>query len=146
MSTDFFGYNRSVGASDSIATSEALTLTINGVGSDLMQSVALQYGQQIQTMFAIGNSNVYFVGGLAQGTLDFERMTNCNSMFDGLKNSDCGQIGTANLGGGGDSSCFCAPGSVTIDDAFLENVRVNARAGSIPVMEGGRIRFAGMSA
>lgn len=141
MATDFFGYDRTVGALDEIASAEALTITGVG-GAELMQQITMQYGQNIRTLFAVGTSNVYFVGGQAQGTLDFQRMSACGTMFDGLDGGNCGKIGSVKLAGGGGSSCFCAPGGVTLDDCLLENVSLRAQAGQIEIIEGGRVRFA----
>ena len=139
--SDVFGYSRTVGSSNTIASSEALTVTGLG-GSDLIQNISIAYGQQIKPLFAVGNSNVYFVGGQAQGTLDFERLSACGSMLDGL-GGNCGVIaGGITLAGAGGSSCFCAPGGVTITDAILESVSIRAQAGQIEVLEGGRMRFA----
>ena len=140
---DFFGYNRKTGATSTISTSEALTVSGLG-GSDLVQSINLQYGQQIKTLFAVGNSNIYFVGGQAQGTLDFERLSACGSMFQGLGGSKCGVIGNVSLSGGG-GGCLCAPGGVSLTDCMLENVSMRATAGQIEILEGGRVRFASMS-
>lgn len=141
MATDFFGYTREIGALDSIASSESLTITGVG-GADLIQSISMQYGQNIRTLFAVGNSNVYFVGGQAQGTLDFERMSACYHMFDGLEGGNCGKMGDLQLTASGGTSCFCAPGGVTIEDALLESISLKAQAGQIEIIEGGRIRFA----
>lgn len=140
---DFFGYSRQVGANNKIASSEALTISGLG-GADLIQNVSIQYGQQVKTLFAVGNSNVYFVGGQAQGSLDFERLSACGNMLAGL-GGNCGVVGTISLSGHSGSSCFCAPGGVTISDAILENVSIRAQAGQIEVLEGGRMRFANLS-
>lgn len=141
MAKDFFGYDRQVGAVESISSSEALRITGVG-GNDLIQSISLQYGQQIRTLFAVGTSNIYFVGGQSQGTLDFERVSACGNMFDGLDGANCGKIGTITLSGNGASSCFCAPGGVTLTDCMLESVSLRAQAGQVEVLEGGRIRVA----
>lgn len=147
MAQDFFGYNRTVGSTDNIASSEFLTMTSAGLGSDLLQEVSIQYGQSIRTLFAVGSTNVYFVGGQSQGSLDFRRLSACNRMFQGL-GGKCGKMGDVTLsgGGGGGAACFCAPGGVKITDAHLESVSMNATAGRIEIMEGGRIRFASLLA
>lgn len=141
---DFFGYNRTVQSSNQIASSEALTVVGIG-GADLIQNINIQYGQQIRPLFAVGNSNIYFIGGQAQGTLDFERLSACGNMLDGLGGGKCGVMGTISLSGGGDSSCFCAPGGVSLDSPMLESVSIRATAGQIEVLEGGRIRFASLN-
>ena len=142
--TDFFGYTRQVGATNKIASSEALTVTGLG-GADLIQNISINYGQQIRPLFAVGNSNVYFVGGQAQGTLDFERLSACGSMLNGL-GANCGVMSAPiNLSGAGSSSCFCAPGGVSLKDVMLESVSIRATAGQIEVLEGGRLRFATMT-
>jgi hypothetical protein len=140
MATDFFGYDRTVAATDTIASSEALVLSGIG-GAELIQSISLQYGQQIRSIFAVGTSNIYFVGGQSQGALDFERLSACGDMLAGLQ-GNCGKLeGAVSLGGGGAASCFCAPGGITMSDLFIENVSVRARAGQIEILEGGRIRI-----
>jgi hypothetical protein len=140
--TDFFGYSRDIGSLKKIASSESLSMTGGGIGSQLIQSIQMQYGQNIRTLFAVGNSNVYFVGGQAQGTLDFERMSACGDMFKGIQGGNCGKIGTITLAGKGETSCFCAPGGATLTDGLLENISLKATAGQIEIIEGGRIRFA----
>jgi hypothetical protein len=140
---DFFGYNRAAKSTNEIASSEALTVAGIG-GADLIQNISIQYGQQIRPLFAVGNSNIYFVGGQAQGTLDFERLSACGNMLDGL-GGDCGVMGTITISGGAASSCFCAPGGVSLDSPMLESVSIRATAGQIEVLEGGRIRFASLN-
>lgn len=140
---DFFGYTRNTSATNNIASSEALTVI--GVGGvDLIQNINIQYGQQTRPLFAVGNSNVHFVSGQAQGTLDFERLSACGSMLDGLGGS-CGVMGTISLSGGTAGSCFCAPGGVSIDKPILENISIRATAGQVEILEGGRIRFASLN-
>ena len=142
MATDFFGYERKTGAIGEIASAENLTLT--GVaGSELMQQISMQYGQNIRTLFTVGSSDIYFVGGQAQGTLDFQRLSACTDMFSGLDGAKCGDVGSLTIGGStGGGSCFCKPGGMTLEGCLLENVSLRAQAGQIEIMEGGRIRFA----
>ena len=145
MATDFFGFTKTV-ASDSkdIATAEALILSAP-LGSELLQSVALQYSQSVRPIFAIGNSNVHFVGGQSTGSLNFQRMSACGDIFAGLSGLACGVLSSVSLSGGGAGDCFCAPGGLTITNAYLQSVSLNATAGRTEILEGGNIVFAMLS-
>jgi hypothetical protein len=142
MPQDFFGYDRTVGSTNVIASAEALVVSGGGIGSDLMQEVNMTYGQTIRPLFAVGNSNIYFVGGQSQGQLAFRRLSACGSMLKGL-GGNCGRLGASIslAAGGSGTSCFCAPGGATLGDPVLQNVSVNVRAGQIEIYEGGQIIF-----
>ena len=51
-----------------------LTRGGNSLGGHLVQQMSLQYQQQITTLYEVGSSNVYYVGGRAQGNLTIARV------------------------------------------------------------------------
>ena len=68
MANDIFNYNRNV-TPEAIFSADMATLTIMGKSSDgaLIQNWQLSYQQNIDQIFELGSSNVYWVRGRPQG-------------------------------------------------------------------------------
>ncbi len=138
-----FGTNRSAKATGQIASSEFAKITLGGVIS-LGQSVNGSYTRNIQTIFEIGNPNVYWLGGHEQGNLQMQRLVGKRGFFADIRPGACGEIKPVaiNVTGG---TCATGSGGLTIGDAILEAVSFGMQAGSLEITDGATLRFASLS-
>ena len=143
MATDFFGYNRNIGSSNELASSEYATLSINGK-VNLCQSVRVDYGQDVKPIYEVGNPSVYFVTGHAQGTISFGRIAGGGSFWSNLKNSQCGQIGMVSLNSEG-KGCYGSGGKLNFDGAIITSVSLSINTGAIEINEEAQLRVASMT-
>jgi hypothetical protein len=100
MAEDFFGVDRTVTPSGSIATSELGTISLNnGANLTLVQSVTWQYQQQVNPMFEAGSPTLYLVQGQSQGNVDVTRAVGDGGLGTQLKAaSGCGVLIPVTIG------------------------------------------------
>jgi hypothetical protein len=76
-SKDIFG--RTASNFKGAFAADLATLTIAaGVSGTLVQSLGLNYGQQVSRLYEVGSANIYYVGGRTQGQLQFGRVIGPN--------------------------------------------------------------------
>ncbi len=143
MATDFFGYNRKIGSSNELASSEYATLSVNGK-VNLCQSVDVQYQQDTKPIYEVGNPSVYFVTGHAQGSIRFGRIAGSGSFWANLKNSNCGQISKVSINSDG-GGCYGAGGKLNFDGAIIRSVSLTINTGAIEIAEQADLIVASMS-
>jgi hypothetical protein len=56
------------------ASDLVMRIGANTLAGHVVQQISLQYQQQITTLYEVGSSNVYYVGGRAQGNLTIARV------------------------------------------------------------------------
>jgi hypothetical protein len=141
--SSIFGTTRTNSASGALASSEFAKVTLGGV-TTLGQDVQGTYTRQIQTLFELGNPNIYWLGGHEQGTFNFSSLVGKAGFFASLPSSSCGEISPVSvdlLGG----QCSAAGGGLTVSDAVIENVNWRMAAGTLEISEGVSLRFATLS-
>jgi hypothetical protein len=143
MAQDFFGYNRTVGSSKQLSSSEFASLT---VGSRVMlcQSVQASYQQEIKPIYEIGNPSIYFVPGHASGSVTFSRLAGEGGFFTTLRGNQCGQINPVSINSSG-SACFAQSGNLNFDGAVIRSVSLTMNTGAIEITEQAEILVASMN-
>lgn len=141
---DFFGHNRQVRSSAQLSSSEYARLSVGG-NVDLCQSVQAEYGQEIRPIFQVGDPNIYFVTGHAQGSVSFGRLVGRNGFFANLRGTQCGRISPVAINSSGGGTCYGGGGSLTFDGGIIERVNLQMTAGTVEITEGATIRVASMS-
>ena len=143
MAQDFFGYNRTVGSTDQLSSSEYATLS---VGGDVMlcQSVDASYQQEVKPLYEIGNPSIFFVPGHANGTVTFTRLAGEGNFFSTLRNNNCGQITPVSLNSSG-GGCFAASGTLSFSGAVIRSVALSLNAQNIEITERAEIMVASMN-
>lgn len=116
---------------------DQLRLTFAGldVAGFLVQNVQFQYTQQITMLYEIGSSNVYYVGGRAQGSATLARVVGpapLGAQFLRQFNDLCSPQ-DINF----DASNGCRGGGVnyTLEDAVLTTVSVSVQAQDVVINE-----------
>lgn len=143
MAQDFFGYNRTVGSSNQLSSSEFAALT---VGSRVMlcQSVNASYKQEVRPIYEVGNPSIFFVPGHASGNLSFSRLAGEGSFFSQLRDSNCGQVTPVSINSSG-SACFTGSGALNFSGAIIVNVALTMNTGAIEITEQADLLVASMS-
>jgi hypothetical protein len=138
-----FNTNRSTKTSGAIASSEYAKITLGGQVT-LAQSVQGNYTRKVQTIFEIGNPNIYWIGGHEEGTLQVQRLVGDSGFYATIDPGACGEITPVSIDvSGGD--CAKGAGGLTISDAVLEGVSFSMSAGNLEITEGVNIKFASLS-
>jgi hypothetical protein len=143
MAQDFFGYNRTVGSSNQLSSSEHATLTV-GDSVSLCQSVNATYQQEIKPIYEVGNPSIFFVPGHASGTLSFARLAGDGGFFKNLKNKQCGKVDTVSINSE-NGTCFASSGTLSFDGAIIRSVSLTMNTGAIEITEQAEIVVASMS-
>ena len=138
-----FNTNRSTKTSGAMASSEYAKLTLGGVVT-LGQSVQGNYTRKVQTIFEIGNPNIYWIGGHEEGTLGVQRLVGKGGFYENISPGACGEITPVSIGLNG-GPCVSGAGGLTITDAVLESVSFGMSAGTLEINEGVNIKFASLS-
>jgi len=144
MAQDFFGYNRTVGSSNQLSSSEFATLTVGGRVS-LCQSVEASYTQEVKPIYEVGNPSIFFVPGHASGTVTFTRLAGEGSFFAQLRDtSNCGKITPVSINSSG-NQCFAKSGSLNFDGAIIRSVSLSMRVEQVEITERADLMVASMS-
>ena len=138
---DIFGYNRT-GASD-VFVADRSKLTIVGVtGVDLIQSWQVNYQQNIQPIYEIGSSRLFWAKSNPVGSGSIGRIV--GSSFLKMSGEICDKGTTLQIT---NASGTCSGGSVglTCIGAICTNVGFSAQAGNPTVSEQVAFQFTALS-
>ncbi len=138
-----FGTNRTAKSAGQMASSEFARITLGGIVT-LGQNCQGSYNRNIQTIFEIGNPNVYWIGGHEQGSLQIQRLVGKGGFFAELKPDACGSISPVSIDISS-GKCTTGAGGLTIGDAMLEGVSFGFSAQALEISEGATLRFASLS-
>lgn len=137
---DIFGYNRTT-ASD-VFVADKSTLSIVGVeGVDLIQSWSVQYSQNIQPIYEIGSSKLYWAKGNPIGGGSIGRIV--GNSFLRMSSDICDKGTTISIA---NASGSCSGGNVglTCTGAICTSVGFSAQAGNPTVAESVSFQFASL--
>jgi hypothetical protein len=143
MAQDFFGYNRTVGSSNQLSSSEFAALTVGGRVT-LCQGVDATYQQEVKPIYEVGNPSIYFVPGHAAGSITFTRLAGEGSFFSQLRDNNCGQINPVSINSSG-SACFTGSGNLNFSGAVIRSVSLSMNTGAIEITERAELAVASMS-
>ena len=138
-----FGTNRTAKASGEMASSEFAKVTLGGEVT-LGQSVNINYSRTIETIYELGNPNVYWIGGHEQGSFSIGRLVGKKGFFSGLNLGACGEITPVGIDVGS-GQCTTGAGGLTVTDAVIESVATQMNAGALQISETITARFAMLS-
>lgn len=143
MSKSIFNTSRGINTSGNIASSEYAAVTI-GSQVALGQNCQGSYTRKIETIFELGNPNLYWLGGHEEGRFDFTRLAGDGKFYSYLKVGDCGEIKNLNINSK-NGTCTTSGGKLTFSGAVIESVNWQMTAGQLQISEGCSIRFATLS-
>lgn len=119
---------------------DQLSLTFGGspVAGFVLQNLQFQFSQQLSMLFELGSSNVYYVGGRAQGTVGIGRVigpaplaADLISQYNDLCNPQDMELAANN--GCGDAA---NPGiDYVLEDAVLQTIQVSMTSEQLVINE-----------
>ncbi len=142
---DIFTYNRTARSSGEVASSEFAVISMGGKQS-LVQSVQANYGQTIETVTQIGDVNVYWMPGRAQGAVSCSKLVGSGGFLSGWRGTECGKITPMSVNVSGGRCGFTGSGSLTFDGGIIENVSISLNSQQLQISESAQIRVASMAA
>ena len=142
---DIFNYNRTSRAAGQVASSEFAVISLGGRQS-LVQSLNVQYGQQVTPIVQVGDVNVYLMSGRAQGTVACTKLVGGGGFLADWRNSDCGKITPMGVTLSGSRCGFSGSGSLTFDGGILESVNIAFSSNDLQISQSANFRIASMRA
>ena len=142
--SDIFGYNRTSRATGQIASSEFAVITIGGVQT-LIQNTQINYGQDVKSVYEIGNPNVYWVPGHASGTVSCSSLVGPGGFFAGWKGNKCGAISPIRVSTS-DGTCYTGSASLYFDAGIIQSVSATLTAGTMEIGQTVQVMVATMMA
>jgi hypothetical protein len=142
---DFFGYHRNASSSGSkIASSEFAIISIGGAQA-LVQRVSVNYGQEIRTVFAVGDTNVYWLPGHAFGTLDVTTLVGKEGFFAGWRGTKCGSISPLSVRAGRGICWSTSDSTINFDGGMMEKISADINQGQLEMQQSVSIRVASLA-
>jgi hypothetical protein len=142
---EVFGASRTVNPIGQIRGSEFAKVYMGSIVA-LAQSFQAQYGRQSKPIMSIGDPNIYFVPGQAQGTVTLGRLLGADGLLSLLNAglATCGTIQNLQLTVGG-GRCLVAPSqTLNFGGGILETVSVGLSSGAPEIMENYSMRISSM--
>lgn len=142
---DILGYNRTAQSSGQIASSEFAVIKVGKVVT-LVQSVNINYGQEIRTIFVVGDVNAYWVPGHAMGNIDVSSLVGPGGFFAAWKGTKCGSISPVSITAGR-GTCGFSTGDSTIrfDGGMIERVSLTIQQGQLEMAQSASVKVASMA-
>ena len=139
---DIFGYNRG-GASD-VFVADRSRLTIVGVeGVDLIQNWQVQYQQNIQPIYEVGSSRLFWAKSNPVGNGTIGRIVGTSFLM--MANGIC-DTGTTVVISNASGACSGGQVSLSCVGAICTSIGFSAQAGNPTVSESLTFQFSSMSA
>lgn len=149
MANDFFGYNKQVYGPNDIVSYNKVIVSVGGYLC-LTQSVNVNYQRQVQPNYELGSDSVWLVAGASSGTCDISRAlgrsgtANDATFWSAFKPSDACSATTIKIAQGS-GTCGMSPGALTMNNAVLTNVGMQASVGNLVITESANYTIGGVS-
>lgn len=132
--SDIFGYDRKIKSTGEIASSEYAVVTVGGIQS-LVQSVNVNYAQEVKTIYEVGNPNIYWVPGHASGTISCASLVGPGGFFAGWKTGKCGAISPLSVSVSSGGPCYNGSGKMFFDNGIIQSVSASITAGTMEITQ-----------
>jgi hypothetical protein len=150
--SDIFGYDRKI-QGNVLASTEASKITADGAGGSaggnavgLAQNVQLSYQQNINDIFEIGSSDLFWIGGRPSGDGTIARLVSTKAGFGAIQSKMQLCTGGATLIISFGTACKgSAAGSVTLGAAVLMSKTFGMDTQNLLVTENMRMKFGVMT-
>lgn len=142
---DIFGYNNNVKSEGQVASSEFASVTV-GSKQSLVQSVIADYGQTVTPVSQVGDTQIYWITGQPQGTLNITKLVGSGGFFEGWKGLECGKVNNLAVSLDGGRCGFSGAGNLTFNGGVIQRVNVTLGTGQMTIGENCVIQIASLSA
>lgn len=142
---DVFSYDNNIKTSGQIASADFARVSVKAGGgrNSLVQSVDVQYRQQIEEVTQVGSTQIYWLPGRPQGSISIGSLVGSEGFFTDWK-APCGRIDTASISVEGGRCDFGGSGSLFFSGAIVESLTANITTGRQTITQGAQVRTAGM--
>lgn len=152
---DVFSYQNNIKTDGQVASADYARIAISAGGqrNSLVQSVEVNYQQQIEEVTQVGDTQIYWLPGRPQGRIGIQSLVGSAGFFKDWK-APCGKIDMATIsiegqtqgGKNGAAQCgFQGKGSLFFSGAIVERLSANLNTGRQTISHGADIRVASMS-
>lgn len=141
---DLFGYSRTGNAIGQVASAEYASINVGGKLA-LVQSVNVNYQQQIDEVKAVGDSNVYWIPGRPSGSITVEKLVGTSGFFKDWSAGQCGEITSLSVSINGGACGFSGGGNLSFTGAVVETFTLSMNSQAHTVSESASIKVATIS-
>lgn len=131
---EYFGYSKNIKGPDSIGSTSAVLVKIDGSDVKLAQSVSIEYSRNISPQFELGSEDIYYTIAPASGTCTIERLVGEGSALQPFKPKDPCKAQTITIASG-NPTCGSQIGTITMK-GMCQSVKFNATVGQFTVTDG----------
>jgi len=145
--SDVFSYDNNIKTSGQVASADYARVSVKAGGgrNALVQSVDVNYAQQIEEVTQVGSTQIYWLPGRPQGRCSVQSLVGAGGFFSDWK-APCGKIDTASIKVSGDKCDFEGSGSLSFEGAVVESLTANITTGRQTITQGAQVRVANMKA
>ena len=143
---DVFSYQNNIKTDGQVASADYARIAISAGGqrNSLVQSVDVNYQQQIEEVTQVGDTQIYWLPGRPQGRIGIQALVGSTGFFKDWK-APCGKIDMATITVQGGKCGFQGTGSLFFSGAIVERLSANLNTGRQTISHGADIRVASMS-
>tara|TARA_R110002110_G_scaffold49550_4_gene147119 strand:- start:902 stop:1345 length:444 start_codon:yes stop_codon:yes gene_type:complete len=144
---DVFSYDNNIKTEGQVASADFARVSVKQGGgrNALVQSVDVNYQQQIEEVTQVGSTQIYWLPGRPQGKIGIQSVVGSDGFFGDWK-APCGKIDTASISVEGGKCGFQGTGSLFFKGAVVESLNSQLNTGRQTIAQGASIRVANMRA
>lgn len=131
---EYFGYTKNIKGPDSIGTTAAVLVKIDGGDVKLAQSVTVEYQRAINPQFELGSEDIYYTIAPASGTCSIERIVGMGKALDCFKPKDPCKLQSITIASG-NPTCGAQIGTISMR-GICQSVKFSASVGQFTVTDG----------
>lgn len=141
--SEFFSQTRTTDPTAQILSSEFAKISMGGIVT-MAQNMQMSYGRPLRPITVIGESNIYYVAGPAQGNVQLGRLTGKGGFLEPFRSigQNCGKITTIQVNAsGGKCAATVGESNISFGGGMLENISLGIQTGQPEIVEGAAIKF-----
>lgn len=142
--SDILGFDNNVAQSGNIASSKFAATVIGGTLA-LVQQFSVNYGLQVETIHAAGDTQVYWQPGRPQGQITASKLTG-NGFFNDWKGFDCGRIENLAVDVNGGECGYKGSGTMTFGGGIVTQLGMSFQSQPTSITENIGVQIAHLAA
>lgn len=140
---EIFSQTRTTDPTAQILSSEFAKISMGGIVT-MAQNMTMSYGRPLRPITVIGESNIYYVAGPAQGNVQMGRLTGKGGFLEPFRaiGQNCGKITTIQVNAsGGQCTANVGESNLSFGGGMLENLGIQIQTGQPEIVESASIKF-----
>jgi hypothetical protein len=142
---DVFTYENNIKTSGQVASSDFARISVKKGGGEnsLVQSCEVRYGQQIEEVTQVGSTQIFWLPGRPQGTINIGTLVGSEGFFSDWA-APCGKIDTASIRVSGGACDFEGQGTLHFSGAVVEALTASITTGRQTISQSATVRVGSM--